>query len=170
MKLLFNINTLGGEPDGRIFVRPSARCIAVRDGRVAMIYSRKYNYYKFPGGGIEPDESREDALVRETAEEAGLVIKPDTVRELGYVHRVQKSWRPTEDYFVQDNYYYLCEVEDEIVPQSLCGYESDEGFALEWVEPDHAIEVNRTADHGPKDKNMIERETRVLEIIKLPKA
>ncbi len=170
MKLLFNINTIGGEPEGKVFVRPSARCVAMREGKVAMVYSRKYNYYKFPGGGIEAGESRIDALIRETAEEAGLVIKRDTVRELGYVRRVQESWRPTEDYFVQDNFYYLCEVEDEAVPQALCGYESDEGFTLEWVEPDRAIEVNRTADHGPKDVNMIEREARVLEIIKLPKA
>ncbi len=170
MKLLFEINTIGGEPEGRIFVRPSARCVAVKDGKVAMVYSKKYNYYKFPGGGIEENESKIDALVRETAEEAGLVIKPDTVRELGYVHRVQESWRPTEDYFIQDSFYYLCEVEDEVIPQSLCGYESDEGFTLEWVDPDRAIEVNRTADHGPKDGNMIEREARVLEMIKLPKA
>ncbi len=166
MRLLFEINTVGGEPEGRAFVRPSARCVAVRDGKVAMIYSKKYNYYKFPGGGIEPGESKIDALVRETAEEAGLVIMRDSIREFGYVHRVQKSWRSTEDYFVQDNFYYLCKVEDEVIPQELCGYESDEGFTLEWVEPDRAIEVNRTADHGPKDANMIEREARVLQMLK----
>ena len=52
--------------DGRVFVRPSARCIAIEGDRVAMVHSLQYDYYKFPGGGIEPQETREQALVRET--------------------------------------------------------------------------------------------------------
>ena len=31
-----------------------------------MIHSLKYDYYKFPGGGIEDGESNEEALIRET--------------------------------------------------------------------------------------------------------
>ena len=34
-------------------------------------------------------------------------------------------------------------------------YEADEHFTLEWVEPDKAIVVNRTVDHGPKEQNML---------------
>lgn len=63
--------------DGRVFVRPSARCIAIEGDRVAMVHSLQYDYYKFPGGGIEPQETREQALVRETQEEAGLLVIPD---------------------------------------------------------------------------------------------
>ena len=67
--------------DGRVFVRPSARCIAIEGDRVAMVHSLQYDYYKFPGGGIEPQETREQALVRETQEEAGLLVIPDSIRE-----------------------------------------------------------------------------------------
>lgn len=63
--------------DGRVFVRPSARCIAIEGDRVAMVHSLQYDYYKFPGGGIEPQETREQALVRETQEEAGNRSEPD---------------------------------------------------------------------------------------------
>lgn len=35
--------------DGRVFVRPSARCIAIEGDRVAMVHSLQYDYYKFPG-------------------------------------------------------------------------------------------------------------------------
>ena len=34
--------------DGRAFIRPSARCIAIEGDRVAMVHSLQYDYYKFP--------------------------------------------------------------------------------------------------------------------------
>lgn len=47
----------------------------------------------------------------------------------------------------------------------LDDYEADEKFTLEFVEPNRAININRNDEHGPKDKNMIEREARVLEML-----
>ena len=67
-----------------------------------MIHSLKYDYYKFPGGGIElksgcpnqhrgdkfpgggiePGESAVNALMRETVEEAGLTVIPDCISRL----------------------------------------------------------------------------------------
>lgn len=166
MRLLFTIDTKDYPVDGVGFVRHSARCVTIKNGRAAMVRSRKYNYYKFPGGGIEPGESREAAVVRETREEAGLTVIPASIREFGYVRRIQKSEYPGEDYFLQDNFYYLCAVEEEIKPQDLDAYEADEGFTLEYVEPDKAIFVNRNMDHGPSDQNMLEREARVLELLR----
>ena len=64
--------------------------------------------YVIPQKRIEENESKENALIRETLEEAGLVIIPDTIKEYGYVHRIQKSYHDDADYFVQDNYYYIC--------------------------------------------------------------
>jgi len=128
-----------------------------------MIHSLKYDYYKFPGGGIENGESVINALVRETKEEAGLCIIPETIREYGYVHRVQKG--KGDEIFIQDNYYYLCAVEEKIDKQQLDEYENTEMFTLEFVCPHTAIEFNRIREHGPKDKNMIEREAKVLELL-----
>lgn len=70
------------------------------------------------------------------------------------------------DYFVQDNYYYLCDVEESIQSQDLDDYERDEEFTLEYVEPGKAIFVNRNVSHGPKDQIMLEREAQVLELLK----
>ena len=165
MRLLFEMDKKDYEHCTHRFVRNSARSIIIRDGKIAMIHSLKYDYYKFPGGGIEPGESAADALIRETAEEAGLTVIPDSIREYGYVHRIQKSTAEEDEYFVQDNYYYLCDAEEGVTPQKLDDYESDEHFTLEYVMPENAIFRNRTKDHGPKAPVMLEREARVLEIL-----
>jgi len=149
----------------RSFTRDSARSIIIRNGKIAMIHSLKYDYYKFPGGGIEPGESNIDALIRETAEETGMNVIPDSIREYGYVHRTQKSTVVEDECFIQDNYYYLCDVDEGIRPQKLDDYESDELFTLEYVMPEAAILSNRTKDHGPKDPVMLEREARILEML-----
>lgn len=165
MRLLFEIGLKEYNKDGIIFVRPSARCITIKNGLIAMVHSKKYNYYKFPGGGIDDGESMEQAVIREALEEAGLVVIPDKIKPFGYVHRVSKSDRVGVDYFLQDNFYFLCEVEENLQEQSLCDYESEEGFNLQFVKPEHAIKINRTMPHGNKSFTMLERECRVLEIL-----
>lgn len=163
MRLLFELLPETGIGAGRAAVRPSVRGIIRKQGKVAMIHSLKYDYYKFPGGGIEPGESQEETLIRETLEEAGLAVLPDSIQEYGYVHRVQN--RSDGSIFIQDNYYYLCDTESKPLPQRLDDYEQEERFTLEYVEPGLAITVNRRPDHGPKDLQMLEREARVLECL-----
>ncbi len=164
MRLLFELDTKDYDPGGKAFVRPSVRGIIIRDGKIAMVHSLKYDYYKFPGGGIEDGESLTQALVREVAEESGLQVIPESVREYGLVHRVQKS--DMADIFIQDNYYFLCDAEAEVKSQHLDDYEAEERFTLEFVDPEQAIRTNRYVDHGPKDQIMLEREAKVLELIK----
>lgn len=165
MRLLFEIDTKDYNINGVAFIRHSARCINIKNGLVAMVYSKKYDYYKFPGGGIDGGETKEQAVIREALEEGGLVVIPDKIIPFGYVHRISKSDRVGVDYFVQDNFYYLCEVEDELKEQILDGYEKEEGFTLQYVAPRQVIEVNRTHPHGPKSFTMLERECKVLEIL-----
>ena len=104
MRLLFEMDKKEYCADGRVLVRPSARALIVRGEKVAMVHSLKYDYYKFPGGGIEAGEEPVAALLRETAEEAGLRIRPETVRAYGYVHRIQRSDHADAGVFLQDNF------------------------------------------------------------------
>ncbi len=165
MRLLFTLDKKDYASCTRTFVRDSARSVIIRRGRIAMVHSLKYDYYKFPGGGIEAGETPVEAMIRETLEESGLTVIPESVREYGYVHRIQKSFSAENDCFVQDNYYYLCRTEEGVGAQHLDGYESDEGFTLEFVAPETAIRANRAPDHGPKDPLMIQREAMVLELL-----
>jgi len=163
MRLLFEMDAKNYDPNGTAFSRPSVRGIILRGGTVAMVHSLKYDYYKFPGGGMEPGEDHLAALIRETREEAGLTVVPASVRPYGYVHRVERGDR--EDCFIQDNFYYLCDVERKISDQKLDNYEAEERFTLKFVLPETAIAVNRTVPRGPKEQTMLEREARVLELL-----
>lgn len=163
MKLLFSLDAENYDKNGKQNIRPSVRSIIIADGKIAMVHSLKYDYYKFPGGGIEKGENHNDALIRETLEEAGLEVIPQTIREYGYVHRAERA--KDGGAFIQDNYYYFCNVKPGIASQNLDAYEADEKFTLEYITPDVAIEANRKDNHGPKSKLMIEREARVLEML-----
>ena len=165
MRLLFEIDLKDYGQCTHSFVRNSARSVIIRQGKIAMIHSLKYDYYKFPGGGIEPGESPVDALIRETREEAGLNIRPETIEEYGCVHRIQKSMKDETECFVQDNFYYLCQAEDGAAAQDLDAYEAEEGYCLEYVHPAHAIAKNRSVAESPYSRIMFEREARVLELL-----
>ena len=165
MRLLFEIDKKDYEHCTHTFVRNSARSIIINGHKIAMIHSLKYDYYKFPGGGIEDGESPVDAMIRETREESGLIVAPDTVREYGYVHRIQRSDNDHTECFIQDNFYYLCRVNGETVPQNLDDYESDESFTPEYIDPIIAIYKNRSENHSPDNRVMLAREARVLELL-----
>ena len=165
MRLLFEIDLKDYDKAGKAFIRPSARAIIIKNKKIYMVHSLVYDYYKFPGGGIEKNESNIDALIRETAEEAGLKVIKDSIKEYGSVHRIQKSEREDYDIFLQDNFYYLCDVEENRINQNLDDYEDYEKFTLELIDPTHAIETNRNKNHGPKDMVELKREAKVLEML-----
>jgi 8-oxo-dGTP diphosphatase len=77
---------------------PLSMAVIVSDGRLLMIRRRQREgelLWALPGGAIEPGETPEDAAVRETAEETGLVVTaaralgervhPKTGRAMAYV-------------------------------------------------------------------------------------
>ncbi len=168
MRTLFVIDKKNYIENGSVGYRPSVRGIIIKDDKIALIYSKKFNYYKFPGGGIDEGESHIQTLIREVKEESGLDVKPNTIKEFGYVQRIEKGM--IEDIFVQENFYYLCETDDTIGSQSLDDYEDEEGFELQFVTPQYAIDVNEKGIHDEKSRKstfngMLERDTRVLKMI-----
>ena len=165
MRLLFEMDKKDYDQCTHTFTRNSARSIIIKDGKVAMIHSLKYDYYKFPGGGIEHGENPVEAMIRETKEEAGLIVIPESVKEYGYVHRIKKSDKDDTECFIQDNFYYLCKAMDDLESQQLDDYEAQESFQLEFIEPELAIEKNRNVKESPYDQMMFEREAHVLECL-----
>ena len=90
----------------------------------------------------------------------------------GKTGMVQDLAGKIEDIFIQENFYFLCDVEEMLQAQELDDYEEEEIFTLEYVSPEHAIYVNENADHKDKVESqtfagMILRENKVLEIISM---
>jgi len=166
MKLLFNYDFKNYNPSWPTSERPSARGIILTDNKkIALVYSKKYKYYKFPGGGIHEDEDKVTALIREVQEETGLKVISDSVKEYGYIRRLQKSNYLENTIFLQDSFYYTCQVENQIVSQNLDDYEEEAEFELRFVTLEDAISTNKVYNEDPFSVVMTGRETLVLEML-----
>jgi 8-oxo-dGTP pyrophosphatase MutT (NUDIX family) len=167
MKQLFEIDLKDYNETDTVFYRPSARAIIIKGDKIALVYSNKEKYYKFPGGGIHNDEYKKAALIREVREEVGFVVVKESIREFGSVLRRQKSTVKEGEIFEQVNYYFFCDVLDEEVSQELDAYEDEAGFELRIVDIDEAIAVNAVYSSDDLFNDvMIKREKRVLELIR----
>ena len=168
MKKLLEIDLKDYENCDKIFRRPSVRAIILKDNnKIALVYSKKEKYYKFPGGGIKQDENKKEALAREVREEVGLIVIPESICEFGSVMRRQRSNVSPNTIFEQENYYYTCKTKNQIVDQELDNYEAEAGFMLKFVSLDEAILVNSTyKSENFFNEIMIMRETKVLQIVK----
>lgn len=166
MRVLFEIDKKDCDENAPEFHRPSVRGIIRENGRLALVYSIKYDYYKFPGGGVDKDESHTETLKRELLEEIGKSPVLSSIKEYGYVHRIEKGREDNK--FIQDNYYYFCDVSENTVNQNLDEYEKDEGFTLSYVEPQKAIETNINHEHAGADdftKTIMQREAKVISLL-----
>lgn len=122
---------------GEIY-RVAVRAIISVNGKLLLIQS-KYGEIKLPGGGQEPGEKDIDTLIRETLEETGYHVIPESIREYGEVEEKRRSsegmlWH-------QINRYYFCSVEEQ---QDACNYSENEmkkGFHQVWYTPQEALGI-----------------------------
>ena len=170
MKTLFTLDLKNYGENCKRFRRDSARAIIhVEKDKLALVYAVKLGYYKFPGGGIHEGEDKIAALSREVQEEVGLKVIAQSVKEYGVAHRFQKSEKEADTVFVQDSFYYECDVERvkgklKILKQNLDDYEDQAGFKLRIVSIKEAIEANLNyRDSDDFNIVMIARDTLVLE-------
>jgi ADP-ribose pyrophosphatase YjhB (NUDIX family) len=68
----FNPQNTPDEQITHFEVKRSVRAVMLdSNNNIGLIYSSKLNYHTLPGGGIEKDETYEQATVRECKEETG---------------------------------------------------------------------------------------------------
>ena len=125
--------------------RMTARAIVARpDGKLALIYLRKFNTYTLPGGGIEIGETPAMAIRREVREETGYIA--ENIVELGIV----SENRGRLDY-TQLSHFYLVNVGSEGGDPQLTQAEIDEGTEVEWHTLDE-IKLLITSSNNETDR------------------
>ncbi|MDZ4046791.1 MAG: NUDIX domain-containing protein [Pseudoxanthomonas sp.] len=145
--------------------RRAVRGIALRDTRILLLYTGRYDDFSVPGGGVTEGEELEAALVREMVEETGA----RRVRILAPLGRIDESrpHRGSFDAMHMQSFVYRCEVEGELGETAMESYEIANAMRPEWVELADAIAHNRKvlerAHHSMGTS--VFRETRLLEWI-----
>jgi len=149
-----------------VLERVAARGIIMDGDDILMIYTKRYNDYSFPGGGVDQGEIIEEGLFRELEEETGAenihILSPFGSYE---------EFRPTHykgyDMVHMISLFYVCSANRELGQAHPEEYEIKNGSEPVWVNIHDAIEHNRKVMEA-KEASMglsIERETIVLELI-----
>lgn len=116
-------------------LRLGARGIIIRDdGKIAVFNKSKKNEYKLPGGGIEGNESPEEAFIREALEETGC--KVEIIEKLGIAEEYKG-----QNNFKQISNVFLGKVVEDTKRLSVTKKEEDEGAKLLWETPEKALEL-----------------------------
>ncbi|WP_280771799.1 NUDIX hydrolase [Salipaludibacillus daqingensis] len=156
-----NIN----EKQWKMNYREAVRAVIVQNDHILLIQSNMGDY-KFPGGGVEKNESHIDGLLREVTEESGY--KNCAVKEkLGIVIERSKDEYDDDAYFQMNSHYYLCElINDETVAQRLDDYEADQEFTPHWLSIDEAVHANEKCLQKYEQNRWIHCENFVLNELK----
>lgn len=123
--------------------REASRAIVFdEDKNIGILYVSKYKYHKLPGGGVESEESRADALKRECLEEIGCNIK--ITDELGEIIEYRDKWS-----LKQHSYCYIAKVVGEKLDPSFTEKEKENGFLIKWIKLSEALQL--LENDNPKD-------------------
>lgn len=164
MKLLYEFDKKDYDESMSVSHRKAVRAIILKNEKIAMIKSNKEGFYKFPGGGVEKNENHSETLIRETAEEAGLTVIPDSIKEFGAINERRRSTMFPDEIFDHTSYYYFADVVDGVIEQNLDDYEKELEFVLEYVEPGYAEKINK--ELGEKyHSDFLLRDAKVLELL-----
>lgn len=172
---MFQIEMIKAEvPAGaKVNTRTAVRAIIYRDGKLLMVQTNCGDY-KFPGGGMNVEEDKRTALLREIREETGymdVAVGPC----IGTAIDQHEDDIEAGAFFRVEHYYYVCRMRSEAqTERQLDDYEERMNFQSVWVDAGDAARSNRkllnAAIKDEKRELLSEipwliRETQVLERI-----
>ncbi len=166
--MLFNV-LLGIEKlnkqEVNIKYREAVRAIIIQDHKILLIHSNLGDY-KFPGGGLEKNESHTNGLLREVAEETGY-INCIVKEKMGVVIERYIDEYDENVYFEMTSHYYICELTNgKKIDQKLDDYEAAQEFMPKWLTIDEAIKQNQKVIDQFVKNRWIHRENFVLKELK----
>ena len=155
---LINLENVSDNEADKFAVRKAARAVVFdKDGLVALLHATKNHYYKLPGGGIEPGETKEQALNRECREEIGCDI--EITGELGCTIEYRKKYN-----LKQTSFCYIAKVAGEKGEPKLEQDEIEEGLEAIWLPIGEALtKVKDSQLNIYESQYIVSRDTALLE-------
>lgn len=141
-KLLTVLDEKNYTDEMEVFEVTHARAVICIDGLYAM-QRAKSGEYKLPGGRLESGETPIHALIREVEEETGLLVREDSVVEIGEIIEVRRDVYDSEKKYICHSLYYMCDVKPEHGVMHRSKNELEKGLELEWVSADEMIAANK---------------------------
>lgn len=130
--------------------RITARAILKnRNDLFAVMYSKKYNLYSLPGGGVEEGENIHTAIQREIWEETGCGIT--SMQLLGYV----EENRAHCDY-TQIDYYFVLETNDHDLKPHLTENEAKNKTTVMWLNAHEMYHHIAAPEHDTKQRKFLQ--------------
>ncbi|MCK0746213.1 NUDIX domain-containing protein [Chromohalobacter nigrandesensis] len=152
--------------NGRVFRRHAARGIVLRDDRILLLFTERYNDFSLPGGGIDEGEDIVVALKRELEEETGA--RDVQVKEhYGFIEEYRPYWKPQFDLMHMTSHFFMCDVALKLADARMESYEVANGMKPIWMPVSEAVDHNRQVmarQEGTMGQS-IQRETFMLEKI-----
>lgn len=165
MQLLTTIKAKDVDPNSPHFeyesftYRPAVRAVVQdEDGRIALMYIKKWDYYMLPGGGIDEGEDNEHALSREILEELGCEVEVKEV--LGKIETYFDRWQQK-----QVDYCFVAQKLKNANAASLSPFENEERFEQVWAQDlQHAYHLLTQSSPENRDGKLVQaRDVRFLE-------
>lgn len=125
--------------------RRGAVAVVVREGRMLVIRRARTVVaplvYCFPGGGIEGDESEEEAVVREFREEVGVALRP-----------VRRLWQCVTSWKVELAW-WLGELDPDAIPVA----NPREVDSIHWMTPEEMVRLPDLLESNREFLHLVDR-------------
>ncbi|MCG7541837.1 NUDIX domain-containing protein [Pseudoalteromonas sp. OF7H-1] len=138
---------------GSCFTRKTTRAIVLRGNDILMLYTKRYDDYTLPGGGVDEGESLEAALERELKEETGAVSITE-LTPFGRYEEYRPWYKPGHDNVHIISYCYVCEICGEFDAPAMEDYERANGMKPVWININQAIAHNEAKLNDANNKGM----------------
>lgn len=166
MRLLHSLKHITPSSQHRVGERVATRAIVLKGSDILLLYTKRYDDYSLPGGGVETGEDLESALVRELTEETGA-RNVKIVTPFGLFEEFRPWYKDNIDVLRMLSYCYVCKIDAELGQAALESYEVQNGMQAYWLNIHKAIRHNeRILQTKPKHMGLsIIRETYLLRMI-----
>ena len=120
--------------DGKQMLNIRVSGILIKDGRVLMVKNLRSDYIYSLGGRLKFGESAKEGVVREVAEETGIVMEVD---RLGFVHEnffIGSTHSKMNTHVHEITFYFYMKVPEDFSIESGAKTQDDDEQILIWVD------------------------------------